>query len=295
MPGDEMQRFLQRVDRLDQSLVEQTQDGQRVAQRVDNIERALVAETASIRNALAELSDAGRALGERITAVNAALTRRMMALAEETRAATANELHAVAEQRSAQAKASEQILHYFVTERRARADLSFWPLRALRRYVQRGVDLRASLGAAMPRLWQGPEVPQQAAFRLLPGTFFSAGVPRAYPLTTTGSPLHGIEIGVLATLPPLEPATIADFQLVDGMNTVLRAGSVSIDASCVSTPVTINFESVSCAPDQALALKLTPHANVERIGVQLLEWHRVTRIFRRVPERRLAWRGMYSG
>ena len=40
--------------------------------------------------------------------------------------------------------------------------------------------------------------------------------------------------------------------------------------------------------------KLAPHASVERIGVQLLEWHRITRVLRRVPEQRLAWHGVYA-
>lgn len=295
MPGDEIQRLTQRIDQIDKALATQTQDSERVAQRVDHLDRALVAEAKSIQRALLELSEAGRALAERITAVNGALTRRMMALGDDVRATTAAELNIAAEQRAAQARASEQILHYFVAERRARADQSFWVLRALRRYLQRGVDLRAALGGGFPRLWQGPEVPRQADARLQAGTFFSAGVPRSYPLVTTGSSLHGIEIGILATLPPLAPAVIADFELIDGTATVLRAGTAGIDASCVTDPMTIGFESVPCEPGQTLTLKLTPHANVERIGVQLLEWHRVTRFLRRVPEQRLAWRGMYGG
>ncbi|MEA2871557.1 MAG: hypothetical protein QOH67_1533, partial [Hyphomicrobiales bacterium] len=148
--GDEIRRFIQRVDHLD---------------------RALVAETQESRRALSELVTAGRALSERMTAINSAITRRMQATADELRAEFAGRLVSVTELQSAQSKFGEQILHHLVAERRARADRAFWPIRFLRRYRQRGVDLRATAGGELPRLWQGPEAPQAGAFRLQPGTF----------------------------------------------------------------------------------------------------------------------------
>jgi hypothetical protein len=252
----------------------------RTPARIDRLDRALVAETEETR----------RTLGERITAVNSALTRRMQAMADEVRADTAAELRAAAAQRVAQASAGEQVLYHLVAERRARADQAFRPLRLLRRYHQRGTDLRTGMGGDMVRLWQGAEAPN---FRLQAGAFLKAAVARSYRVTATGS-LHGIEIGVLAMFPPTEPSPIADFEIVDDADTVLRAGSVTIDASCAAVPVTIGFQPLGCEPGSPLTLKLMPRPLVDRVGVQLLEWHRVTRVLRRVREMRLAWRGRYS-
>lgn len=291
--GDEMRRFIQRLDHVD---------------------RALVAETQETRRALSELVTAGRTLSERMTAINSAMTRRMQAAAEELRgeltenlksvtesqSAAAEELRgqlteslkSVTESQSAQARFGDQILHHLVAERRARADRSFRPIRFLRRYRQRGADLRAIAGGELPRLWQGPEAPP-AAFRLQLGTFLEASVARIYPLTAAGSHLRGIEIGIAAIFPPLTPSAIADFELLDGRNTVLRTGSVILDQSCGSVPISIGFEPLRCEPGQPFTLKLVPRANVERIGVQVFEWHRITRLLRRVPELRLAYRGQY--
>ena len=41
-------------------------------------------------------------------------------------------------------------------------------------------------------------------------------------------------------------------------------------------------------------LALTPLAGVDQIGTQLLEWHKVSRILRRVSDLRLAYRGRYD-
>jgi len=81
--------------------------------------------------------------------------------------------------------------------------------------------------------------------------------------------------------------------LLDGRDTLLRTGTVTLDQSCGSVPTSIGFESLLCDHGQSLVLKLLPRENVERIGVQPFEWHRITRILRRVPELRLAYRGQY--
>jgi len=270
--GDEIRRFIQRVDHLD---------------------RALVAETQETRRALSELVTAGRTLSERMTAINSAMARRMQATADELRARLAEQLTPVVESQSAQQKFGEQILHHLVAERRARADRAFWPIRFLRRYWQRGVDLRATAEGDLPRLWQGPEAPQAGAFRLQPGTFLQAAVLRVYRISAAGSPLRGIEIGVSAMFPPREPSAIADFELLDSRDTLLRTGTVTLDQSCASAPASIGIEPLLCDHGQSLVLKLVPRESVERIGVQLFEWHRITRVLRRVPELRLAYRGQY--
>ena len=92
---------------------------------------------------------------------------------------------------------------------------------------------------------------------------------------------------------PREPSAIADFALLDGRDTLLRTGTVTLDQSCGSVPASIGFEPLVCDHGQSLVLKLVPRENVERIGVQLFEWHRITRVLRRVPELRLAYRGLY--
>jgi hypothetical protein len=270
--GDEIRRFIQRVDHLD---------------------RALVAETQESRRALSELVTAGRTLSERMTAINSAMTRRMQATADALHAEFAGGLVSVTELQSAQTRLGDQILHHLVAERRARADRAFWPIRFLRRYRQRGVDLRATAGGELPRLWQGPEAPQAGAFRLQPGTFFQAAVPRVYRISAAGSPLRGIEIGVSAMFAPRQPSAIADFALLDSRDTLLRTGTVTLDPSCGSVPTAIGFDPLLCDQGQSLVLKLVPRENVERIGVQLFEWHRITRVLRRVPELRLAYRGQY--
>jgi hypothetical protein len=265
----------------------------RFIQRVDHLDRALVGETQESRRALSELVTAGRTLSERMTAINSAMTRRMQASADALRAEFTGRLVPVTELQSAQTKFGDQILHHLVAERRARTDRAFWPIRFLRRYRQRGVDLRATAGGELPRLWQGPEAPQGGAFRLQPGTFFQAGVPRVYRIAATGSPLRGIEIGVSAMFAPREPSAIADFELRDSRDTLLRAGTVTLDPSCGLVPASIGFEALPCDPGQSLVLRLVPCENVERIGVQPFEWHRITRVLRRVPELRLAYRGLY--
>jgi Methyltransferase domain len=289
--GDEIRRFIQRVDHLDRALSAEAQQSQRFLQHIEHIDRALVAETQDTRRALSELVTAGRTLSERMTAINSAMTRRMQATDDALRAQLAQQLAPVVEAQSGQRKLGEQILHHLVAERRARADLAFWPIRFLRRYRQRGVDLRASAGGELPRLWQGPEAPG-AGFRLQPGTFLQANVPRVYRISA-GSPLRGIEIGVSAMFPLHEPSAIADFALLDSLGTLLRTGSVTLDKSCGSVPASIAFEPLLCESGQSLVLKLVPRENVERIGVQLFEWHRITHILRRVPELRLAYRGLY--
>jgi hypothetical protein len=291
--GDEIRRFIQRVDHLDSALSAEAQHGQRFMQRVEHIDRALVAETQETRRALSELVTAGRTLSERMTAINSAMTRRMQATADELRARLVEQLTPVVEAQSAQQKFGEQILHHLVAERRARTDRAIWPIRFLRRYWQRGIDLRATAGGELPRLWQGPEAPQAEGFRLQPGTFFQAAVPRVYRISAAGSPLRGIEIGVSAMFPPREPSAIADFALLDGRDTLLRSGAVTLDQSCGSVPASIGFEPLLCDPGQSLVLKLVPRESVERIGVQLLEWHRITRVLRRVRELHLAYRGLY--
>lgn len=265
----------------------------RFIQRIDHIDRALVAETQETRRALSDLVDAGRTLSERMTAINSALTRRMQATTDELAAQLTPRITAVVETQSAHARVGERILQHLVIERRAHADRAFWPIRLLRRYRQRGFDLRAGLGGGLARLWQGPETPHSAVFRLQLGTFLEAGVARAYRLTPVGSPLLAIEIGVAAIFPPNEPLAIADFELLDSRNNVLRAGALTLDQSCGSAPVALRFEPLSREAGQSYALKLVPRANVERIGVQLFEWHRVTRLLRRVTELRLAYRGQY--
>jgi hypothetical protein len=291
--ADEIRRFIQRVDHLDRALSAEAQQSQQFMQRVEHIDRALVTETQESRRAISELVTAGRTVSERMTAINSAMTRRMRATADELRAEFAGRLASVTELQSAQTKFGDQILHHLVAERRARADRTFWPIRFLRRYRQRGIDLRATAGGELSRLLQGPEVPDSAGFRLQLGAFLQANVPRVYRIAAAGSLLRGIEIGVSAMFPPRESPAIADFALLDGRDTSLRTGTVTLDQSCGSVPTSIGFEPLVCDHGQPLVLKLVPRENVERIGVQLLEWHRITRVLRRVPELRLAYRGLY--
>lgn len=265
----------------------------RFIQRIDHVERALVAETQDTRRALSELVDAGRTLSERMTAVNSAMTRRMQATADELRGAVAAELQSAANLRSAHAKAGEQIQLHLVAERRAREDRALRPIRFLRRYLRRGTDRRVIAAGPLQGLWQGPETPQSNDFKLQLGTFLEANVARVYPLLTAGSPLRGLDIGVSTMFPPIEPVTIADFELTDSNGATLRGGSLNVDQSCNVCPITIDFQPLICDPGRPLTLRLIPRSTVERTGVQVLEWHRITRILRRVRELRLAHRGRY--
>ncbi len=296
----EGQRSIQRVDDLERALVAATQEGERSIQRVDDLERALVAEIDTIRRDLAGLGSAGRTLSERMTAINSALTRRMQAAADDLRgmidadlrSVSAN-LRSVSEQQLVQANFGEQILHHLVAERRARADRAFWPLRFLRRYRQRNVDLRNMVGGELARLREGPEAPKGRGFQLQLGTFLEVNRARTYAIKAAGSPLRGIDFGISAMFPPIAPVSVANYELLDVQNNQLRAGAVTADPSCNSAPFRIDFEPVSCAVDQPLVLRLIPQASVERLGMQLFEWHRITRFVRHVPELRLAYRGRY--
>lgn len=284
--GGEIRRFVQRIDHIDRALVAETQETRRALSD-------LVTETQETRRALSDLVAAGRTLSERMTAINSALTRRIQETADELAGQLNPRITSVVEAQSAQVNFGEKVLQHLVAERRARVDRAFRPIRLLRRYRQRGLDLRAAIGGELARLWQGPEAPRSAAFRLQLGAFLEASRARVYPLTTFDSPLHAIEIGVAAIFPPSETSAIADFKLLDSRNDVLRAGVVNLDQSCATVPVALRFAPLPCEPGQPYVFKLIPRANVGRIGVQLFEWHRITRLLRRVPELRLAYRGEY--
>jgi hypothetical protein len=66
-----------------------------------------------------------------------------------------------------------------------------------------------------------------------------------------------------------------------------------LDQACGAAPLGLDFEPLADACGQPLVLTFMPDANVEHIGVQLLEWHRVSRVLRRVPELRLAYRARH--
>jgi hypothetical protein len=272
----------------------------RFVQRIDHIDRALVAETEETRRALADVVSAGRTLSERMTAINSALMRRVQTAADELHGRVTGQLADVTRSladvtaaQSAQARSGERMLRHLVAERRARADRAFRPVRFLRRYRQRSHDLRNSLGGEMLRLTQGPEAPPAGAFKLQLGTFLEANVARSYRLRLAAPVLHGIEIGVAAMFAPFEPSAIAAFELHDGSGNLLRRGAVMLDQACGAAPLGLDFEPLADACGQPLVLTFMPDANVEHIGVQLLEWHRVSRVLRRVPELRLAYRARH--
>ena len=235
--GAEVRSLVARSDHLDRALVAGAQQREGVVQRVDHIDRALVAQSEAARRALSELEAAGRNLGERMTAINSALTRRMQAAADELNDDLSRKLAPVLELSSAQALLGDQISYQLVAERRARADRAFWPIRFLRRYRQRGLDLRGIAGGALLRLWEGPDAPHPAALKLQLGAFLEANVARVYQLMPSGAPLRGIDIGIAAMFPPPAPSKIADFELIDDGNNVLRTGAVNLDRSCGSVPV----------------------------------------------------------
>jgi hypothetical protein len=93
--------------------------------------------------------------------------------------------------------------------------------------------------------------------------------------------------------PPVTPVAIADYELSDPSKGVISAGALSVDHSCRTAPVRLNLENVAGA-DGELALRLIPRSSVEQIGIQLLEWHRVSRFLHRVAELRLAGRCLYE-
>jgi hypothetical protein len=283
----------ERTDQLDRAVVAAAQEGRDLVQRIDHLERALVAETKETKDSLSELLSVGRSLGERLTAINSALTRRMQETSAELRADLSEKLDATAKQQSAQATVGDQIMLHLVAERRGRADRAFWPIKYMRRYRQRRVDLRGEIGGEFTRLWQGAEE-QLGRFKLQRGLFLEAGVARSYKLDVGALPLRGIDIGVLALFPPVSPVAIADYELCDPSKGVISAGALSVDHSCRTAPVRINFENIVGAGGE-LALKLIPRPSVEQIGIQLLEWHRVSRFLHRVPELRLAYCGLYQG
>jgi len=282
-----------RSDQLDRAMVAQAQEARNLVRRIDHLDRALVAETKETRESLSGLLSFGRSLGERLTAINSALTRRMQEAGAELRADLSAKLDAAAKQQSAQVALGNQIMLHLVAERRGRTDRAFWPIKYLRRYRQRRVDLRGEIGGEFALPWQGADAQQLGRFKLQRGLYLEAGVTRSYRLQVGASGLRSIDIGVLAMFPPVGPVVIADYELSHPSKGVISAGNLSVDHSCRAAPVRIDFENVACA-DGELALKLIPRASVEQIGIQVLEWHRVSRFLHRVLELRLAYRWVYE-
>jgi hypothetical protein len=279
---------------MDRALVAAAVESRGLLQRIDHFDRTLVADTQEVRRTLSELLSTGRALGERLTAINSGLTRRMQENAAELRAELAPKLDAAAKRQTTQAAVGDQIMQHLVTERRHRSDRSFWPIRFLRRYQQRSVDLRREIGGEFTWLWQQAEDQQLGRFKLQLGLFMRPGIARSYALSVGAAPLRAIDIGVVAMFPPVSPIEIADYELSCAAEKVVRVGTLSIDQSCRTALARIDADNIACA-DGPLTLKLVPRQNVEQIGIQLLEWHRVSRFLHRVAELRLAYRCRYEG
>jgi CII-binding regulator of phage lambda lysogenization HflD len=107
--GAEVRRFIQRVEHIDRALVAETEatallgaDMQRSTRRIDHIEQSLVSAVAETGRDLADLVSAGLVLSERMTAINSALTRRIQAMTDEVRDAFTAQL------RDEQARSSER-------------------------------------------------------------------------------------------------------------------------------------------------------------------------------------------
>jgi hypothetical protein len=287
------QRLLERIDPMDRALREAAKESRGLLERFGQLDRALAAQTEDTRQSLSELLSAGRSLGERLSAINSGLTRRLQETDAEIRADLSEKLEATAERQSIQVAVGDQIMQHLVAERRRLTDYAFWPIRFLRRYRQRSVDLRTQIGGDFTRLWEGAEAQDVSRFKLQLGLFMRAGVARSYAVRVGAAPLRGIDIGAVVMFPPVSPVEIADYELSCAADKVLRVGTLSIDQSCRTALVRIDTETIACA-DGLLTLKLVPRPSVEQVGIQLLEWHRVSRFLHRVPDLRLAYRSVYQ-
>ena len=98
--GTEMRRFIERVDHVDRALVIESEEIARLSdqtgqfvQRVDHVERALVAQGKEAAGTVSELVSIDRRLSERITAVNASMSRQLQATGEVLRSSLSDQLH----------------------------------------------------------------------------------------------------------------------------------------------------------------------------------------------------------
>jgi len=98
--SDQTGQFVQRVDHVERALVIESEEIARLSdqtgqfvQRVDHVERALVAQGKEAAGTVSELVSIDRRLSERITAVNASMSRQLQATGEVLRSSLSDQLH----------------------------------------------------------------------------------------------------------------------------------------------------------------------------------------------------------